>query len=274
MDAIPSAAATVRASWAPYLASMFGLAVLIVALDNQPFFPVLSVCAMAVALAMLVSARQYLAQRDLVRTQRALAHQSLHDPLTGLPNRSLVSDRPEQMLARARRHRLQVGLLYVDLDGFKAVNDGFGHPAGDELLCIAAGRMVSALREGDTVARMGGDEFVVLIDSITWEGCELAAQRLLGLIREPVTLSAAPEATFRVTASIGIALGDVGATFDELLRTADHAMYAAKGAGKDRYMSLERAPAAVSDGQRAVGAGEREHDGAHARTLVAAPNAR
>jgi diguanylate cyclase (GGDEF)-like protein len=228
-----------RASWAPYLATGFGFAILLASQRNQAFFPDLSVAVTAVVLATLVSSRQYLAQRALLRTQGVLAHQSMHDVLTDLPNRALVHDRAEQMLARAERRGTPAAALYVDIDGFKHVNDSSGHAAGDELLMVVAERLRSVVRGGDTVGRMGGDEFVVLIeDSTLGAGPELVAQRLLDVLRQPIELATADGRTVAVTASVGIALA-AGVPADELLRDADYALYEAKAKGKNRYVSFE-----------------------------------
>jgi len=163
-----------------------------------------------------------------------LRHQALHDALTGLPNRALIMDRIEQMLARNRRNGTQGAALFVDLDEFKNVNDTLGHEAGDQLLLAVASRLESALRDADTIGRMGGDEFVVLVDGATFEVApELVAERLLDVMRQPFELDAAPM-PISVNASIGIALGD-RATGGDLLRDADVALYQAKAAGKNRY---------------------------------------
>ena len=145
----------------------------------------------AVLLATLVSVRQFLAQKDLLQTQGRLSYQSLHDALTGLPNRVLVIDRAEQMLARARRTRTPVAALYVDIDGFKHVNDSLGHAAGDELLRVVAARLLGVVREADTVGRLGGDEFVVLLEDSTLDaGPELVAERICQVLSQPVDLRA------------------------------------------------------------------------------------
>ncbi len=172
----------------------------------------------------------------LVREKtRELSHQALHDALTGLPNRALVLDRAEQLLARATRQPgMQAGALYIDIDGFKHVNDNLGHAAGDQLLKAVGERLQSAVREEDTVGRLGGDEFVVLVDSSEAEiTVDLLADRLTEVLREPVELDDGRK-IFSVTASIGVAVGQY-ATPDALLRDADLALYAAKAAGKDRY---------------------------------------
>jgi diguanylate cyclase (GGDEF)-like protein len=168
-----------------------------------------------------------------------LRHQALHDALTGLPNRVLALDRADQMLARARRSGLSVAALYVDVDGFKQVNDTFGHAAGDELLRIVAQRLRSVVREGDTAARLGGDEFVVLLEGATLDaGAELVAERLLEVLRQPYDLSDRGGRELLLTASIGIAEG-LRDTADELLAEADVALYEAKASGKNRWVQFE-----------------------------------
>ena len=164
-----------------------------------------------------------------------LRHQSLHDALTGLPNRVLALDRAEQMLARARRQQIPVAALYIDIDGFKHVNDTFGHAAGDELLRVVASRLEGVVREGDTAARLSGDEFVVLVEGSTLDaGPELVAERLLEVLRRPYEMDVQSGRQLSLTASIGIALGE-RASAAELLSDADIALYEAKAAGKNYY---------------------------------------
>ena len=135
-----------------------------------------------------------------------LQHQALHDVLTGLPNRALIIDRTEQLLARSRRNATSGATLFIDLDGFKNVNDTLGHEAGDRLLQLVAERLTATLRDADTIGRMGGDEFVVLIDGGSLDvGPELVAERLLEVMRQPFALADAP-APIVITASIGIAV--------------------------------------------------------------------
>ncbi len=168
-----------------------------------------------------------------------LRHQALHDALTGLPNRVLALDRAEQMLARSRRLQIPVAALYVDIDGFKNVNDTFGHAAGDELLRTVAARLAGVVREGDTAARLGGDEFVVLVEGATLDaGPELIAERLLDVLREPYDMNGQIERRLSITASVGVALGE-RTEADELLRDADVALYEAKAAGKNRYVMFQ-----------------------------------
>jgi diguanylate cyclase (GGDEF)-like protein len=162
-----------------------------------------------------------------------LRHQALHDTLTGLPNRALILDRAEHMLARARRDHVAPAALFIDLDGFKNINDTLGHDAGDRLLQAAAARLVGVLREADTVGRMGGDEFVVLLEGHPHDGRpEVVAERILEVMRVPFGLMDVSEVPFSVTASIGIAVGDRPSA-GQLLRDADVALYQAKAAGKD-----------------------------------------
>jgi diguanylate cyclase (GGDEF)-like protein len=162
-----------------------------------------------------------------------LAHQALHDSLTGLPNRALIVDRAEQMLARAARQRLQIGALFLDLDNFKAINDGLGHAAGDHLLQAVGARLQGVLRGSDTVGRLGGDEFVVLVEGESLDvGPEIVAERLMEVLQEPFVLDGLPDIALTITASIGIALGATSPA-EDLLRDADVALYEAKAAGKN-----------------------------------------
>ncbi|HTD58606.1 MAG TPA: EAL domain-containing protein [Solirubrobacteraceae bacterium] len=170
-----------------------------------------------------------------------LRHQALHDPLTGLPNRILALDRAEQMLARARRQHVPVAALYVDIDGFKHVNDTFGHAAGDELLRIVAMRLAGVVREGDTAARLSGDEFVVLVEGSALDaGAELVAERLLEVLRQPYDMGMNVDLgrQLSITPSIGVAVGMRGDAV-ELLRDADLALYEAKAAGRNCYVLFE-----------------------------------
>ncbi|MDG6106975.1 EAL domain-containing protein [Dactylosporangium aurantiacum] len=178
--------------------------------------------------------------RDVTR-QRALEHelrhQALHDGLTGLPNRALFNDRLEQAMARGAAGHGRVGVLFVDLDGFKRVNDSLGHSAGDQLLQTASDRLRAAVRPGDTVARFGGDEFGILVEPADDAAVALMPERLLRAMGEPFLL-AGREVT--VTASIG-AVWDAGRHADagEVVRNADVAMYAAKEQGKARCVAFQ-----------------------------------
>jgi diguanylate cyclase (GGDEF)-like protein len=164
-----------------------------------------------------------------------LAFLATHDPLTGLPNRTLIIDRIEQMLARSRRLKTPVAAVFIDLDNFKMVNDTLGHDAGDELLQGVAARLEGVLRETDALGRLGGDEFVVIAEEISLAaGPELIAERLAEALTEPFTL-ADGKASLTVSASLGIASG-ARTSADDLLRDADIAMYRAKWEGKNRYV--------------------------------------
>ncbi len=156
------------------------------------------------------------------------------DVLTHLPNRRMFSDRLSVALANAHRHGHQLGVIFLDLDLFKEVNDSLGHSAGDELLKQVAKRLRESLREGDTAARMGGDEFTILLQQIESEAAATAiAKRMIELISEPFDI--AGEA-LNITASIGISLYPCdGLDEDTLLHQADAAMYRVKSVGRNRY---------------------------------------
>jgi diguanylate cyclase (GGDEF)-like protein/PAS domain S-box-containing protein len=166
--------------------------------------------------------------------QKQLEHIAHYDALTNLPNRVLLADRLLLAMAQCQRRAQSLAVVYLDLDGFKAVNDKHGHDAGDELLIAVAQRMKEALREGDTLARIGGDEFVaVLVDLEHGQDCEPVLKRLLQAAATPVTATAA---VLQVSASIGVTVYPQDqADADLLLRHADQAMYLAKQMGKNRY---------------------------------------
>jgi diguanylate cyclase (GGDEF)-like protein len=173
---------------------------------------------------------------------KQLHHQALHDPLTGLANRTLVLDHAEQLLARNRRQGTTPAALFVDLDDFKDVNDTFGHQAGDRLLVAVAGRLATTIRAADTIGRLGGDEFVVLVDGSSLDVTpELVARRILDVMRQPFELDGVP-VPISLNASIGIAEGDRESAGD-LLRDADVALYVAKGEGKNRCATYQPVPA-------------------------------
>jgi diguanylate cyclase (GGDEF)-like protein len=168
-----------------------------------------------------------------------LAHQALHDSLTGLPNRTLFLDRLEHALKRAERHHGGVAVLFVDLDRFKLINDSFGHAAGDRLLCDVAERLRRALRPADTIARFGGDELTVLCEDVDGEaGARAVAQRIGDLFEEPFIVE---DGEAFLQASVGIALGAGGATPEDLIRDADAAMYRAKDRGRARVEVFDEA---------------------------------
>jgi diguanylate cyclase (GGDEF)-like protein/PAS domain S-box-containing protein len=167
--------------------------------------------------------------------QRQLEHIAHYDPLTRLPNRVLLADRLHQEMAQTLRRGQHLGVAYLDLDGFKAINDQHGHATGDQMLIAVANRMKSALREGDILARLGGDEFVaVLIDLTDINDCVPLLNRLLAAAAEPVPVG---DLVLQVSVSIGVAFypqtDDVDG--DQLLRQSDRAMYQAKQSGKNRF---------------------------------------
>ena len=161
--------------------------------------------------------------------ERMINHLAFHDGLTGLANRTLIRDRLQHAIARARRAGGYVAVIYLDLDDFKAVNDRLGHAAGDQLLQAVAARLQPLLRPGDTFGRLGGDEFVVVSDRVPNDRAAVSiAERLEAALREPFEFDAA---RIDVTASIGVALGDADTDADRLLANADRAMYAVKARG-------------------------------------------
>jgi diguanylate cyclase (GGDEF)-like protein/PAS domain S-box-containing protein len=169
--------------------------------------------------------------------ERQLTHQAFHDPLTGLANRALFRDRVRHALALRRRTLQPLAVLFLDLDGFKAINDSLGHAHGDRLLGAVAGRLQACVRPGDTVARLGGDEFAVLLEEL--DGVHVAqqvAQRFIAELQSPFALDGHDVV---VGASVGLALAEVDDDADELLRNADLAMYRAKTLGKNRCEIFE-----------------------------------
>jgi len=172
--------------------------------------------------------------------ERALTHQARHDPLTGLPNRVVLAERLSALVGGGVRADARVGVLYLDLDGFKDVNDAEGHGAGDAVLSEAARRLRAAVRPGDTVARLGGDEFVVVCPALSGgDDLALVAQRVVDALRAPYD---PPARHHRVTASAGAALAEHGDSATTLLERADGAMYEAKRAGGDRWSAAGAGP--------------------------------
>ncbi|MFW1676542.1 EAL domain-containing protein [Pontibacter sp. JAM-7] len=168
------------------------------------------------------------------RHQKELEHIAHYDPLTGLPNRVLLADRLHQAMLQATRYESPLAVLYLDLDGFKQVNDQHGHAIGDSLLSIVSGRMQEVLRQSDTIGRLGGDEFVAILAVLHPETCDIFLQRLLQVVSDPVYVDGIE---LQVSASIGVTFYPQAdrVDADQLLRQADQAMYQAKIAGKNRF---------------------------------------
>jgi diguanylate cyclase (GGDEF)-like protein/PAS domain S-box-containing protein len=192
------------------------------------------------------------AERALRESEAQFRHQALHDALTGLANRALFSDRVAHALERGGRDGTATAVLYLDLDGFKRLNDTLGHAAGDQCLVAAAERLRGAVRTNDTVARLGGDEFAVLLEGTHATEAEAeaveVAERVVAALRAPVTLDGRAR---RLSASVGIAAAGGKASPDDLLRRADGAMYAAKAGGGNRYEVAERHGERATDLSRA-----------------------
>lgn len=171
---------------------------------------------------------------ERVRVEESLKHMATHDALTGLPNRRLFNDRIELEMAHARRNQQKLGLMYFDLDDFKRVNDTFGHSVGDHLLQLVGNRLANLLRESDTVARMGGDEFILLSpEMMNKQDAAPIAKRVMEALRRPFEFDGH---SVRVSTSLGIAVfPDDGEDVDTLMKHADMAMYRSKEQGRDRY---------------------------------------
>ena len=201
---------------------------------------------LVLATAVLLVVRQYL----FVVENRALTSRlqemvgdlewlALHDPLTGLANRTLFNDRLSQSLAEQRRDHRNISVVYLDLDDFKAVNDRFGHATGDELLRAVAGRLSGEVRDGDTLARLGGDEFAILMPSSGGPATtEAILERLLAELDEPFRVH---DYRLAMRASVGFASSEGGTSAKVLIQNADDAMYTAKAEGKHRVCAYDRA---------------------------------
>jgi diguanylate cyclase (GGDEF)-like protein/PAS domain S-box-containing protein len=171
--------------------------------------------------------------------EEQLAHQAFHDPVTNLPNRALFVERVRHAISRARREGSELGVIFLDIDDFKTINDSLGHGAGDAALIDVAKRLSSSIRSSDTAARFGGDEFVVLLEDL--DGTPTAvevAERVLEDLRQPLMV-AGKELVLRASIGISILEGDSMASADELIRDADAAMYIAKRDGKGGYRLFE-----------------------------------
>ncbi|MDR3437355.1 GGDEF domain-containing protein [Telmatospirillum sp.] len=174
-------------------------------------------------------------RRDAV--ERELREQAIYDSLTGLLNRACFIEHLEKAIANAARERRKVGVAFIDLDGFKEINDRFGHQAGDQLLCEVGRRIHRVVRACDSAARLGGDEFVVLVQGDQTGGMRRLAERLSLALREPFCVSGTE---LSLTASVGLAFyPEHGLQGQQILEAADMAMYRVKAAGKDGIL---RAP--------------------------------
>jgi diguanylate cyclase (GGDEF)-like protein/PAS domain S-box-containing protein len=171
---------------------------------------------------------------ELKRLQKELGEMAHSDDLTGLPNRALFMDRLGQVMIYAHRNLSRFALLFIDLDGFKVVNDRYGHQAGDEVLQEAARRLMGCVRKTDTVARIGGDEFIIILSDLKhWEEPAVVARKLLEVFGSPFRTG---EVLCRIGVSIGVSIyPDDAAEAPNLISCADSAMYAAKEAGKNCY---------------------------------------
>ncbi len=181
-----------------------------------------------------------------VMAEKALAHQALHDPVTGLPNRLALMDRLSQALLGLDRTCNRMALLFIDLDNFKMINDSLGHEAGDRVLVEVGRRLTRICRQGDTVARFGGDEFVMLCNVRDVDVVHSIAKRAVRAIGEKVV---AEGQDFCITGSIGIVVNDdPSADPGVLLQAADIAMYQAKGAGRNRFQVSDGRLGSFADG--------------------------
>lgn len=180
------------------------------------------------------AAQLYKSNNELKRKEDHLRYLAYHDPLTGLSNRKFFNEKLQESLAWAQNNNLLLGLLFIDLDGFKRVNDTLGHEIGDRLLVTVSQRLSNCLRGSDTVSRLGGDEFTVILRAIPQvQVASKVAEKILSTIKEPIVLDGY---TTNVSASIGISIYPINSNDSEtLIKQADSAMYRAKHLGKNRY---------------------------------------
>jgi diguanylate cyclase (GGDEF)-like protein/PAS domain S-box-containing protein len=185
----------------------------------------------------------------LRESQEQLEQMAYFDALTGLPNRRLLADRLKQAIAQSMRTDKLLAICYLDLDGFKPINDNWGHAAGDRLLVEASSRLTNSVRTGDTVSRLGGDEFVVLLENLSHiDECEYAIERIRKALHQPFQLT---EGDAQVSASIGVTLFPIDSSDpDTLIRHADQAMYAAKQGGRNRYQLFDAGGDRLSGARR------------------------
>jgi two-component system cell cycle response regulator len=172
--------------------------------------------------------------KHLEHHNRALESLALHDALTGLPNRRLLMDRLSLAIAHARRNKGTMAVMYLDLDGFKQINDTLGHDAGDALLCMVAARLLGAVRQEDTVARVGGDEFVIALPELSHaEDMAELVSKVIQAVSQPWSFQGHGA---RVTASVGVSIYPThGEDVETLMKSADLALYEAKHSGKNAY---------------------------------------
>jgi diguanylate cyclase (GGDEF)-like protein/PAS domain S-box-containing protein len=182
--------------------------------------------------------------------QQSLLHLAHHDRLTGLPNRELFYDRLDHAVAQARRQHWMVGVMFIDLDGFKTINDTLGHGVGDQLLQQVATRLENCIRTDDTVGRLGGDEFAVILSDVPrLQDAGLVAQKIISALEKSFEIDGH---AVHVTASVGIATSSAdGGNGDNLIKNADAAMYLAKQAGKNNYKFYNPSDHRDADGHRA-----------------------
>jgi diguanylate cyclase (GGDEF)-like protein len=190
---------------------------------------------------------------ELNQQKDHFSYKAHHDVLTNLPNRALFNDRLEQAITKARRHKEEFALFFIDLDHFKQINDTLGHEMGDEVLKFFAKRLNDSVRTEDTIARIGGDEFMVIMESLqTPEAISVVANKIVSIVKEPIVLG---EETLHLGTSIGISVyPQNGETAEVLLKNADTAMYKAKNEGRDNYQfyTPEMKALAIARKQREV----------------------
>jgi diguanylate cyclase (GGDEF)-like protein/putative nucleotidyltransferase with HDIG domain len=251
-------------SWLPYLGIVVGFALLLIAERRHPFFPDISLVISASLLAALVATRQHLAQRALLRVQAELqtAHDELaalatSDPLTGIPNHRAVNTFLDLELERSRRYSRSFALLFIDIDHFKALNDGYGHATGDAALKEFAFIVSSCLRTVDVVGRWGGEEFVAILPEMSDGDALAVAERIRATVAQRA-FAAAPGA--HITCSIGVAHYPTDATErSALIELADRAMYTAKHLGRNQVLAASTDAADLRDAP--MERGSRQADG-------------